>query len=178
MCGRACARTCHAARHFRQKAALTPAVQPCCSTVLANPKPKPGTKFSAIYDSYYTRKRETDAELARKFENEGDKQGIHGSLPGELKGTNSKHLNRLIVQKQVLPIIHNIWCCAVLCVPCSDCAHIFARSAWCLGRHWLSAYTIICFCSTAHCLHSLPRPTLLPRHSLRSKRKTGAFPKT
>jgi hypothetical protein len=102
--------------------------------VLAMPTTVIGTTFSAIYDSYYTQKGETDVELEENFENEGDKQGNHGSLPGELKGTtNSKHLNRLIVQKQVLPIIHNIWCCAGLCVPCSDCAQIFARSAWCLG---------------------------------------------
>ena len=145
MCGRVCARTIHAVRHLRQKAS-----QPCCSTLLA--KPKPGSNFSAAYESYYTRKREAVAESAEKVENKGDKQGDHGSLPEELKGTNSKHLNRLIVQKQVLPIIHNISRCAVLCVPC---AHIFARSAWCLGRQWLSAYNLFLFYCSFVCALSL-----------------------
>jgi hypothetical protein len=42
--------------------------------------------------------------LGGESENEKEDKPDDGGLPEELKGTNSKHLNRLIVEKQVLQI--------------------------------------------------------------------------
>lgn len=65
--------------------------------VLAMPTTVIGTNFSDIYESYYARKRE---EAADDAENSND-EGAGAALSDELKGTNSKHLNRLIVEKQL-----------------------------------------------------------------------------
>jgi len=69
--------------------------------VLAMPTTVIGTNFSDIYESYYARKREEAAELGGESENEKEDKPDDGGLPEELKGTNSKHLNRLIVEKQL-----------------------------------------------------------------------------
>jgi hypothetical protein len=64
--------------------------------VLAMPTTVIGTNFSDIYESYHARKREEehreDVEASRADD---------GSLADMLKGSNSKHLNRLIVEKQL-----------------------------------------------------------------------------
>lgn len=74
--------------------------------VLAMPTTVIGTNFSDIYEAYYARKREEEREQG-KLEHEGSKdedeedEDEGSALPEELKGTNSKHLNRLIVAKQL-----------------------------------------------------------------------------
>ncbi|EKX45532.1 hypothetical protein GUITHDRAFT_152622 [Guillardia theta CCMP2712] len=59
--------------------------------VLAMPTTVLGGTFSDIYEEYYRRKNEKETES----ENENE------DIPKGLKGTNSKHLNRMIVAKQL-----------------------------------------------------------------------------
>ena len=67
------------------------------AVVLAMPTTVIGTNFSDIYESYYERKREEEADDNEEEANEKSES----SLSDMLKGSNSKHLNRLIVEKQL-----------------------------------------------------------------------------
>jgi hypothetical protein len=64
--------------------------------VLAMPTTVIGTNFSDIYESYYERKREEEAR-----DHEAKAKSDESNLADMLKGSNSKHLNRLIVEKQL-----------------------------------------------------------------------------
>ena len=69
--------------------------------VLAMPTTVIGTNFSEIYEDYYARKRLQSLEDAEGEQESVADDDAKTGLPEELMGTNSKHLNRLIVEKQL-----------------------------------------------------------------------------